>query len=447
MKSKGKILLIDDDKTFQTVTKSVLEEEGFSVEVATSTDEGEALLQRSTFDLILTDLVMPGKGGLDVLEYVKRWCPETPVIMITGFATIHSAVEAMKAGAEDYLTKPCSNEELVVRIKKVLEKRWSQQELSRLREEVSEKYTFSNMVGKSSAMQAVFSLIRQVADTDVTVLIQGETGTGKELIARAIHYNSPRRHKPFISVNCVALSETLLESELFGHEKGAFTGAIKQKLGRFELAHGGTLFLDELSDIPLSTQAKLLRVLQEREFERVGGTETIKTDIRIIAATNKNLKKSIAEGTFREDLYYRLNVVPIVISPLRERKEDIPLLANHFLKQYNEKFSKKIHGFTASAMEILLAYSWPGNVRELENTIERAVVLCNQEVIDVNHLIYLNQESENLLLNQALQQHMTEAQLTKLYARMVLNEMKGNKKEACRILGINFRTLQTRLKD
>lgn len=446
MNGTNKILVVDDDRAFQAVTKSLLEESGFSVEVAESAEAAEEKLREKTFDLVLTDLVMAGTDGLEFLNVVKTWSPQTPVVMITGFASVDSAVAAMKAGAEDYLTKPCSGDELVLKINRVLDKKKNQEELFRLREEVAEKYVFENILGKSPEMQSVFRLIAQVAETDAAVLIQGETGTGKELVAKAIHYNSLRRDSPFVSVNCAALSETLLESELFGHERGAFTGAIKQKLGRFELAHQGTLFLDEVGDIPLATQIKLLRVLQEGEFERVGGTETIRADMRIISASNKHLKKAIEEGTFREELFYRLNVVPILLSPLRQRRQDIPLLTQHFVERYAKQVQKNIVAVSPSAMEMLLRYPWPGNVRELENVIERAVILCNTETIEVNHLLNLNKEIETELLGKAIQEHMSEAEVTHLYARMVLNEQNGNKKEACRILGINYRTLQNRLK-
>jgi len=323
--------------------------------------------------------------------------------------------------------------------------RWNQPESQTLFHEIPETPVFGTMLGKSAAMQAVFKLIAQVAATNATVLVQGETGTGKELVAKAIHQNSPRRHKPFVAINCAALSENLLESELFGHEKGAFTGAVKRKLGRFELADGGALFLDEVGDIPLSTQVKLLRVIQEKAFERVGGTETIRADFRIISATSKNLKKAMQEGAFREDLYYRLNVLPIVLTPLRERKEDIPLLVRSLVDRFVKTNHKRIEEITPAAMAMLLRYPWPGNVRELENVLERAVVLCNSPQIEVRHLLFLTQESEYEFLNLAVQQRLQEADLTKLYAHLVLNAQEGNKKEACKILGITFRTLQNRL--
>jgi transcriptional regulator with PAS, ATPase and Fis domain len=304
---------------------------------------------------------------------------------------------------------------------------------------------FDNLLGVSAEMQEIFKLITKVAATDVAVLVQGETGTGKELVARAIHNHSLRKHKPFVAVNCAALSETLLESELFGHERGAFTGALDRKLGRFELADGGTIFLDEIGEIPLPTQIKFLRVLQERAFERVGGAETIRSNFRIIAATNRNLKTAMQEGLFREDLYYRLNVVPIRITPLRQRKEDIPLLVRHFVEKYAQPHHQPAPEISPSAMQMLLDHSWPGNVRELENVMERALILCHSAMIDVNHLLHLEDDAEVELLGHALQQHLPEAELTKLYARLIYNEQNGNKKESCKILGINFRTLQNRL--
>jgi Nif-specific regulatory protein len=442
---KDRILIVDDDKAFRSVTQTLLQDEGYLVDIAKSASEATTLMLERHYDLVLTDLVMPGTGGLDFLEYIKAHQPATPVVMITGFASVDSAVEAMKRGAEDYLTKPCGNDELILKIRRALEKSRERQELLRLRDEVEQKYTFENIIGKSPSMRRVFDLIEQVAETDATVLIQGETGTGKELVAKAIHYNSSRRNQPFIGVNCAALSETLLESELFGHEKGAFTGAIKQKLGRFDLANRGTLFLDEIGDIPLSTQAKLLRVLQERQFERVGGTETIRVDIRLISASNSDLSEAIRQGRFREDLYYRLNVVPIQLPPLRERREDIPLLAAHFVQRYAGEMGKRVEGIAPSAMDVLLRYHWPGNVRELENLIERAVVLCQEAQISVKHLMLLSQRREDRFLAEAQAQRLSEDDLTRRYARLILEEVGGNKKEACRILRINFRTLQRRL--
>jgi DNA-binding NtrC family response regulator len=448
MVHKDRLLIVDDDETFRRITQSLLEDAGcYQVDTAESADAAVALLRDNHYDLVLTDLVMAGKDGLEFLDYLKEWTPETPVLMVTGFASVESAVKAMKSGAEDYLTKPCSGDELLIKIKRILDAKKEHQELNRLREEVSEKYTFQNIIGKSPEMQSVFKLIQQVAETDASVLINGETGTGKELVAKAIHYNSLRKNRPFISVNCAALTETILESELFGHERGAFTGAVKQKPGRFELANQGTLFLDEIGDISAATQAKLLRVLQEREFERVGGTQTIYTDIRIISATNKNLQEEIEASNFREDLYYRLNVMPVFLTPLRERQQDLPLLVQHFIDIYAVKMQKPVKAVSSAALEILLNHPWPGNVRELENVIERAIILCKSDEIDMQHLLYLNRDNKNDFISSSLQKHMTEEQLTKLYARMVLNSQNGNKKETCNILGINYRTLQSRLQD
>jgi DNA-binding NtrC family response regulator len=384
---KDRILIVDDDDTFRSVTRALLEDEGYLVVVAGSASEAVRVMLEKQFDLVLTDLVMPGASGLEFLGQIKAHYPTMPVVMVTGFASINSAIDAMKEGAEDYLTKPCGNDELILKVRRCLEKSKEREELQRLRHEVAHRYTFENIIGRSPPMQKVFELISHVAETDATVLIQGETGTGKELVAKAIHYNSTRRNQAYVGVNCAALAETLLESELFGHEKGAFTGAIKQKVGRFTLAHRGTLFLDEIGDIPLPTQAKLLRVLQERRFERVGGTETLQVDIRLISATNRDLTEAIRESRFREDLYYRLNVVPITLPALRERREDVPLLASHFVRHYAQEMGKSVEGVEASALDTLLRYHWPGNVRELENMIERAVVLCQESHISLHHLM------------------------------------------------------------
>jgi len=443
--NQSRVLIIDDDKTFRAITQSLLEEEGYLVEALASFEEATQRLREQRYDLVLSDLVMPGSGGLEVLEHAQTHYPATPVVMITGFASISSAVEAMKRGADDYLTKPCGNDELLLKISRAIAKSRERQELQRLRAEVAEKFTYGNLLGKSAAMRQVFDLIAQVAETDTTVLIQGETGTGKELVAKAIHYNSPRRAQPFIAVHCAALAETLLESELFGHERGAFTGAIKQKIGRFEQAQNGTLFLDEVAEIPASTQVKLLRVLQERSFERVGGDQTIPLDIRVLAASNRDLTQALRAGTFREDLYYRLNVVPVHLPPLRERPEDIPLLAENFLRRYTTKMGKQIEGFAASATDFLLRQPWPGNVRELENLIERAVVLSQDTRISLKPLLRLSQRLEDKLVLEAHSQRLNEDELTRRYAHIILEEVGGNKKEAGRVLGINFRTLQRRL--
>jgi two-component system response regulator HydG len=442
---KSSLLVVDDDAAFRAVTSALLEDEGYAVTCAADGSEAISLLRERHFDLALSDLVMAEVSGLQVLETAKTLNPATIVIMVTGFASVESAVEAIKLGAEDYLTKPCGNAELLLKVERALAQRRKDEELARLRDVVAHTHSFGNLIGKSARIQQVFRLAQQVASTDATVLLLGETGTGKELLARAIHFNSPRRNGPFVAINCAAIAETLLESELFGHEKGAFTGAIRQKPGRFEMAEKGTLFLDEVGDIPLATQIKLLRVLQEREFERVGGSETIKCDIRLVSATNHNLEEMMQEKKFREDLYYRLNVVPIKVPALRDRPEDVPLLAQHFLQKYAPALNKPIGKISEAAMNLLLQHKWPGNVRELENLVERAAVLCNGDVIDVEHLLLLQDRPEADLLAQARSELLTERQLTQLYARMILDKAGGNKKEACRVLDLNFRTLQNRL--
>jgi DNA-binding NtrC family response regulator len=382
-----KILVVDDERIVCESCQRILEEEGYEVEIALSGQEAFEKMKENPFDIVITDLKMPMIDGMDVLKHFRKEYPDTIVIMITGFSTVETAIEAMKLGAFDYIPKPFTPDEVSVVVKKAIEKRVLQLENIYLRQELSEKYAFHNIVGKSKKMQEIYRIISKVAPTDSTVLIYGQSGTGKELIARAIHFNSPRREKQFVPVDCAVLSENLLESELFGHIRGSFTGAVTTKPGLFEIADGGTVFLDEVGNISLAIQAKLLRVLQEREFTPVGGTKVKKVDIRLIAATNKNLEKMIKEETFREDLYYRLNIVPIYLPPLKERQEDIPMLASHFLKKYSEEMGKATKGFTPEAMERLMKYLWPGNVRELENVIERSVVMVDEEMVRPDHLI------------------------------------------------------------
>src|SRR5512139_63586 len=374
--------------------KRILEEEGYEVEVALSGKEAFDKMKETPFDIVITDLKMPGIDGMEVLKTFRKEYPETIVIMITGFSTVETAVEAMKLGAFDYIPKPFTPDEVSIVVKKAIERKNLFLENLYLRQELQEKYGFDNIVGKSKRMQEVYRTIIKVAPTDRTVMIYGQTGTGKELVARAIHYNSPRKDKPFVPVDCAVLAENLLESELFGHIRGSFTGAVTTKPGLFEVAEGGTVFLDEIGNISLSIQAKLLRVLQEREFTPVGGTTPKKVDIRIIAATNKDLEKMIKEETFREDLYYRLNIVPITLPGLKERQEDIPMLAMHFLNKYAEEMGKSIKGFTPAAMEKLVRYTWPGNVRELENIIERTIVMSEGEMVQPEHLPLPSQKAD-----------------------------------------------------
>lgn len=376
------LLIVDDEKNYLVVLEALLSPEGYEIMTSDKAQDALRLLREADVDLVLTDMKMPGMSGMELLEEAKKIKPEVPVIMMTAYGTIELAVEAMKKRAYDYITKPFQNEELKLTLRKALENYRLVKENRRLSEALSERHGYRNIVGKSKPMLKVYELIGKVAQSKASVLITGPSGTGKELIAKAIHYESPRKDSPFISVNCGALAETLLESELFGHEKGAFTGAIAMKKGRFELADGGTLFLDEIGDMSFPLQVKLLRILQEMEFERVGGTKTIKVDVRVLSASNRNLKEDVASGVFREDLFYRLNVIHIEVPSLRERMEDVRLLVTHFIEKYGGRKTE----LTPQAWEALYAYSWPGNIRELENVIERAVVLNSGGLIDLKDL-------------------------------------------------------------
>jgi DNA-binding NtrC family response regulator len=376
-----KILVIDDSPEILTLISDCLRAEGFEVETSAEGATGIMMIEKKFYDLILTDLKMPGMDGMKVLEFAMDHSPESLCIILTGYGTVKNAVEAIKLGAFDYLTKPVKMDEIMVTLKRALEYRSLKLENISLKNQLKKKYRFENIIGDHEKMQKVFEVVEKVADTDSTILILGESGTGKELIAKAIHYNSYRRERPFIPVNCAAIPSELLESELFGHEKGAFTNAIRTRIGRFELANGGAVFLDEIGDMNPLLQTKLLRVLQERQFERIGGVRAIKTDIRIIAATHQDLKLAVQQKRFREDLYYRLNVIPLRIPPLRERRSDIPLLVHYFLEHFNRSKKKRIRGINEEAMECLVAYDWPGNVRELENTIERVVILMDHDTI------------------------------------------------------------------
>jgi len=376
-----KILVIDDSPEIVNLFSEFLRTEGYEVDTAEDGARGISLIERNSYDLIVTDLKMPETDGMEVLKYIREHSPDTLCIILTGYGTVKNAVEAIKMGAYDYLTKPVKMDEILVTFQRAFEYRDLKRENLHLRNQLKKKYRFENIIGDSEKMEKVFEVMEKVADTDSTVLILGESGTGKELVAQAIHYRSYRREKPFVPVNCAAIPGELLESELFGHEKGAFTNAIRMRIGRFELANGGTVFLDEIGDMNPLLQSKLLRVLQERQFERVGGTKTIKTDIRIVAATHQNLKAMVQQRKFREDLYYRLNVIPMGIPPLRERKTDIPLLAHYFLDQFNRRKKKKVRGIREDAMARLMQYEWPGNVRELENTIERVIILLDGDLV------------------------------------------------------------------
>jgi two-component system NtrC family response regulator len=382
------ILIVDDEKNYPLILGAVLEEEGFEILAANSGHEALEILESSGVDLVLTDMKMPSMDGIELLEKIKLKDPDLPVIMMTAHGTVDKAVEAMQKGAYSYILKPFDNQRLVIYVNKAISMYRVVKENRQLRDAVKSHYSFGNIIGKSKAMQDVYETIRKVAPTNATVLIEGESGTGKELVAKSIHFNSPRREKPFVAVNCSALAENLLESELFGHEKGAFTGALTMKKGRFELADSGTLFLDEIGDLSPGLQVKLLRVLQEKVFERVGGVRPIAVNIRVIAATNKNLNQEMNDGRFREDLYYRLNVVHIVLPPLKGRKEDIHMLVDHFIKKYTaeRKSGPPVTGVNQEVERLFYDYSWPGNVRELENVIERAMILSPGESIKVSDL-------------------------------------------------------------
>src|SRR6266550_799392 len=376
-----RVMIVDDEEVLRDVLEVVLRREGFDVVLAASGEEALNLLDGDEVDLIILDVMLPGISGIDTLRAIRISNPMLPVVVITAFSSIDGAIEAMKFGAFHYIPKPFKNEEVVLTVNKALEQRRLSRENERLRAELSEKYSYANIIGKSETMRKVFELVRLAAPSRSNILIMGESGTGKELVAKAIHHASPRARNAFVTVNSGSLPPELLESSLFGHLKGAFTGAIATKRGLFEVADGGSIFLDEIGNINLETQAKLLRVIQEREFMRLGSVETIKVDVRIIAATNVELSKLMSDGTFREDLYYRLNVITITLPPLRRRREDIALLVTHFLDKYAEENKRKVKDVTPDAMRILLDHPWPGNVRELENTIERAVVLCTGDRI------------------------------------------------------------------
>ncbi|MDI6727654.1 MAG: sigma-54 dependent transcriptional regulator [Thermodesulfovibrionales bacterium] len=430
------IILIEDEKLMRVTLDDALKSAGYEVISFETGTEALSFLRDNSFDVLVTDVRLPDIDGIDILRQITR-TNEAQIIVMTAFGTIKDAVEAMRLGAFDYITKPFSLDEFLLLIERALDVRRLKDENIRLKKDLNRCYCFPNIIGESQEMKRVFSLVEKVAESDSTVLILGESGTGKELIATTIHYQSTRKDKPLIKINCAALPEGLIESELFGHEKGAFTGAIKRKPGRFELANGGTIFLDEIGDIPLSTQAKILRVIQERQFERVGGTETLNVDVRIIAATNKNLEGEVRKGNFREDLYYRLNVIPITLPPLRERKEDIPYLIDFFLSKCANKFSRNI-SFSKDAIDALLAYDYPGNIRELENIVERCVTLSTSDTIQKDDLPpFIVKKTDNKYFS--LSDIAAEAE--KEHIIRMLKTTKGNKTRAAEMLGISRKTL------
>ncbi len=439
------ILVVEDDLKVGESIRLLLKKKGFKTLLASHGKEALSLFRQQMVDLVITDLVMPKMDGIELLEEVKRLRPETEVIVISAQGTIEKAVQAMKLGAFDFIEKPINPRVISLVVERALEKQTLVLQNRDLRSKLEDRFQLKNIVGRSEKMLKIFELVRHIAPYDSSVLIIGESGTGKELIANAIHYNSPRASLPFVKVSCASLSEGIIESELFGHEKGSFTGAIASRKGRFELAHPGTLFLDEVEDIPLSTQIKLLRVLQEGEFERVGGNRTIRVNIRIIAASNRDLQEEVRRGTFREDLFYRLNVVSIKLPPLRERKEDIPFLVNFFIDKFSKRYKMPVKGISQRAMNLLMEYDWKGNVRELENTIESILVVHTPEVIDLPHLppeIREHREKPEVIsIKVGTRLEDVERELL----IQTLKATKGNKRKAAELLGINVRTIHRKM--
>jgi DNA-binding NtrC family response regulator len=437
-----KILVVDDEVGIREMLKKGLPQMGeFAVEAVRNGVEAAERIEKDLFDLVLTDLMMPEMDGMELLRLIREKRPELPVIIMTGHGTIETAVEAIKIGANDFITKPIDFNDLFLHISKALKESLLTRENRLLRMEVRKKFEFDNIIGKSRRMQEVFSLIEKVAPSASTVIIYGGSGTGKELVAKAIHYHSDRAKQAFMPFNCGAIPETLIESELFGHTRGAFTGAVQAKRGLLEEANGGTIFLDEISTILPSVQVKLLRVLQEKEVMRVGSPERIKIDVRVIAATNEDLEANMKKGTFREDLFYRLHVFPIFLPDLKDRKEDIPLLADHFLYHYSRETRKQIQGISKQAMDLLMEYPWPGNVRELENSIERAVIMADQEYLTPNDFPKNLKEGAAELVRRSLRERMSLEDIKALYIEEILKETEGNKKIAAEILKVNPRTL------
>jgi DNA-binding NtrC family response regulator len=437
------VLVIDDDKLVNEFLVETLQRAGYECDAALSGEQGLEKFRSNSFDIVLTDLKMPGIDGLEVLDRIKRESPATEVVMMTAYGTVDTAVKAIKMGAYDFLLKPVLPENIELMVERICEVLRLRDENQTLRSDLVQK--FQNIVGKSKMMNEIFERIKTVADARSTVLITGASGTGKELVARAIHVTSNRREGPFVKLNCAALPENLVEAELFGYEKGAFTDAKKTNRGRFERAHSGTLLLDEISEMPLNLQAKLLRVIQEREFERVGSGETISVDVRLVATTNRNLKEYIAKGQFREDLFYRLNVIPIYLPPLRERKEDIPSLVDHFIDKYNHENEKCIKGISERALKILMKYHWPGNVRELENLIERAVVTSTTDTLSEEDFpveLTVGQLAEG---EPGLSIPMKLEEGSKYLILKTLEKFNGNKTRAAEALGITTRTIRNKL--
>ena len=444
----AKILVVDDDASHRTMLKAVLSAEGYQVHEADDGDAACLAVEKMVFDLVLMDLRMKRMHGDAAQKKMHEISPGTPVVIMTAYGSVRSAVKALKAGAHDYLTKPIDVDELKILVGKALRHRQLEEENINLKARLDARFDFGDIIGRSPSMRELFETLSLVAPSDATILIQGESGTGKELVANAIHHNSPRKDHPFVKVNCAALPETLLENELFGHEKGAFTGATGPKKGRFQLADRGTLFLDEIAEMAPATQAKILRVLQEREFEPVGGTRTVQVDTRIISASNRTLEDEIAAGRFREDLYYRINVVMIKVPPLRNRSADIPLLADYFLRQYAEKNHRRLKGFHPGAMDLLLRHAWPGNVRELENVVERAVIMARGDMVGPEHFPSTLQDPDagESPREPVLASGRSLKEVEKEMILKTLEDMGGNRTRTAETLGISRRTLQLKLK-
>jgi DNA-binding NtrC family response regulator len=441
---KKQVLVVEDEDHLRRILELQLLDSGFAVEKASTAEEALPLIDRA--DLILTDFKLPGMTGLEMLQIIRRMDSHVPVIIMTAYGTVENAVEAMKAGASDFLLKPFSLDQLITVVSKALEIRNLREENRQLKEELGRKYRWDNIVGRSPGMQQIFATVMRVAPSRATVLLAGESGVGKDLIARAIHFHSPRKDRPFVKINCTALPENLMESELFGYEKGAFTGANISKPGKFELADTGTVMLDEIGDVPVNIQIKLLRILQEREFERLGSNKTQHIDVRVIAATNRDLRVALEDGTFREDLYYRLNVVPIEILPLRERKEDIPYLARHFVEKLAPETGGRVTGITDAAIDKLMTYHWPGNVRELENVIERSIVMASGDKLDVGEIrLDMNLRPRHAPGELGLPEGMSLDTYEQELIKNALKQADGNKSQAARILGLTRNALRYRL--
>ena len=447
MTAGRRILVVDDELNIRGALVTLLEKKEYQVRGAASAEEALEQLETTPADLVLTDLKMPGMGGMEFLRQLKQKWPDTEVLIMTAFGSIDTAVEAMRCGAYDYITKPIDRERFAVVVEKALERRALAFENKQLKDRLETRTRFEQMIGESEPMQRVYSLVDMVADSDVTVLLTGESGTGKELVARAIHHRSHRANGPFVTLNCGALPENLFESELFGYEKGAFTGATTNKMGRFELADGGTLLLDEVGELSLKSQVDFLRVLETKEFRRLGGTKIVRVDTRIVAATNRNLREAVKEGDFREDLYYRLNVVPIPLPPLRERGDDIPLLADRFMEEFSAQHHREQKEISRQAMRLLRLYAWPGNIRQLRNLIERLVVTVKDPLIEPDHLPEEIQASRDDARTMVVSLGSPLKDIEREAIRRTLTEVTNHREKAAKLLGISLRTLQYKIKE